>query len=64
MKFGRITRNTAIGGEPVAAGEIVEVDEATFKQLRRCNKIEPCELPAGVEPEPVKPAPKLKKHAQ
>lgn len=45
---GQITRNTAIAGEHVAAGEIVEVDEATFRQLKACGKITPA-IPAEDE---------------
>ena len=40
----KILSDTAIGGEPVRAGEIVEVDEGTFRTLQRCKR---CELVKG-----------------
>lgn len=60
--FGKITHDTAIAGEPVFAGEVVEVDEQTYRQLFRARRIEKCDAPAGAEPELVKkPQPKFKK---
>jgi hypothetical protein len=61
--FGRITRDTNIGSEQVFAGDVVEVDEATFSQLKRARAIEKCDPPAGAEEPPKKPAPKFKKHS-
>jgi hypothetical protein len=60
MIFGRITRDTNIGPEPVSAGEVVEVDEPTFAALRRAQAIVKCDPPAGAE-EVKKPAPKFKR---
>jgi hypothetical protein len=62
MIFGRITRNTNIGSEQVVAGEIVEVDDATFGQLKRAQAIVKCDPPEGAEAEVKKPAQKFKRH--
>jgi hypothetical protein len=57
--FGRITRNTNIGRDQVVIGDVVEVDDSTFGQLKRANAIEKCDPPEGTEPK--KQEPKFKK---
>jgi hypothetical protein len=44
---GKILSDTMIKGEPVSAGEMVEVDEATYRALKSANRIEKCEKPSA-----------------
>ena len=47
--YGKILCDVNISGTPVLKDTIVEVDQATFRQLRIYSQIEKCAAPDGAE---------------
>lgn len=41
----KITRNTAISGDPIKAGEVIDVDPGVYRVLKAANKAEIYEEP-------------------
>ena len=48
----QITKDTFISGKPVKKGQVIDIDDATFRTLKLCNSAEPAKA------EPVKEAEK------